>query len=88
MGSLFIVTACADTQAVAPVTKYTVAVESPEQILPTPDQLKLRILDWKVLKYDETTYFALDSDNYKKHAMNMNDIRAYMQQVNSIMENR
>jgi hypothetical protein len=80
--------ACATQTQTTSVTRHTVAVEPPKQIAPAPDQLKLRTLDWKVLSVDEVPYFALDAENYKNYTLNNNDIRAYIQQVNVLMENK
>lgn len=64
------------------VIKYqTRTVEKPKQILPVPDQVKMREVKWKVITQDDIPYFALDAKNYENLSLNLNDIRAFMSQA-------
>lgn len=69
------------------VIRYkTVEVAAPKPILPRIEPVKMRPVKWSVINQDENTYFALDKYGYEALSMNMNDIRAYIQKTQKVME--
>lgn len=68
------------------IIKYeTVQVEKPRPIIPKPDPVKMRSVTWKAIIYENIPYFALTIADYEKLSLNMNDLRLYIQQSNSII---
>lgn len=74
-------------------------VERPELVLPNADRLRMRSFDWVVLtpeNFDEkvaelqrtgrpVVFFALTDKGYENIALNLSDIRAYIQQQAAII---
>lgn len=82
-------TGCATNTQIKPVEiiKYeTRTVEKPRQILPVPDQIKMREVKWNVIQKDNKPYFALDAKNYENLSLNLNDLRAFMSQTLVIIQ--
>jgi|TARA_A200000159_G_scaffold146234_1_gene152411 hypothetical protein len=84
---------------VAPPAKIiteTEYVTPPAPIVPTPDVLDLRDVEFVVVTADnideifaemkgDKVFFALTTDNYNKIALNLSDLRAYISQQKSII---
>ena len=85
------VSACSTQQKVVEkpveVVRYkTVEVPAPKPIIPHIEPVKMRPLKWSVINQDDNTYFALDKYGYEALSLNLNDIRAYMQKTQKVME--
>lgn len=61
----------------------TKPIERAKLEIERPEPLKLRTVYWKVLEYDQVTYFALDTTNFSNLAKNTEDAqnRLYLQNV-------
>jgi hypothetical protein len=84
---------------VAPPAKIiteTEYVTPPAPIVPTPDVLDLRDVEFVVVTAEnideifaemkgDKVFFALTTDNYNKIALNLSDLRAYISQQKSII---
>ena len=68
------------------IIKYkTVQVKIPAPTYPRPDQVKMRPVVWKVTSQENTPLFSLDTNNYKNLTLNLNDLRAYIEQTNKLV---
>lgn len=97
--ALFLISACATTTLPDVVEVKTFPVEKPILILPTSDPLQMRKIDWSVItsdNYEEvferiktstgsSSLFAVDKDGYEDLSKNLNDIRRYLDQQDSII---
>lgn len=82
-----------------PVEISTTPVEKPELELPEADELRLRNLEWtlitpenvdEIIKQAEASgrplvFFALTDEGYENLSLNIADIRAFIQQQDSII---
>jgi hypothetical protein len=82
-----------------PVEVSTTPVEKPELELPVADELRLRNLEWTLItpeNVDEIiekaeasgrplVFFALTDEGYENLSLNISDIRAFIQQQDSII---
>lgn len=96
---LSLVSACASTQSVKPIVISAKPVDKPELILPKADRIQTRDIQWIVITPDnyqevfnklakdgkQVVLFALTSDGYENIALNLSDIRAYIQQQQAII---
>lgn len=80
----------------AKIITETEYVTPPAPIVPTPDVLDLRDVEFVVVTADnideifaemkgDKVFFALTTDNYNKIALNLSDLRAYISQQKSII---
>lgn len=86
---------CASTSAepVSTIEVRTVEVQRPKPIVPSVDVLKLRPIEWEVITEDNVdaklrqsdVFFALKTDGYENLSLNMSDIRATIEQYQSII---
>jgi len=77
----------------------TTAVERPQLVLPRADELRLRGIEWILITPDNIdevfdrakeagrpiVFFALTDKGYEDLGLNISDIRAYIQQQNTII---
>lgn len=90
--------ACSSTPVAPPakIVTETEYVTPPKPIVPTPDVLDLRDVEFVVVTEEnideifakmkgDKVFFALTSDNYNKIALNLSDLRAYISQQKSII---
>jgi len=63
----------------------TVRIDKPVLIVPTPPELSMRPVTWKVIAGADN-YIALDTVSYENLALNMQDIRAYILNQQSIIK--
>ena len=82
-----------------PIEISTSPVEKPSLVLPQPDRIISRPVEWIVVtpeNYEEVinrlknnkqgvALFALTADGYENVALNLNDIRTYIQQQQAII---
>lgn len=80
----------------AKIITETEYVTPPAPIVPTPDVLDLRDVEFVVVTAEnideifaemkgDKVFFALTTDNYNKIALNLSDLRAYISQQKSII---
>ena len=95
---LSLVSGCASNQ-VKPIVISAKPVDKPELILPKADRIQARDVEWIVITPDnyeevfnqlakdgkQVVLFAITSDGYENLALNMSDIRAYIQQQQAII---
>lgn len=95
---LSLVSGCASNQ-VKPIVISAKPVEKPELVLPKADRIQTRDVKWIVITPDnykevfnqlakegkQVVLFAVTSDGYENLALNMSDIRAYIQQQQAII---
>lgn len=68
------------------VPVYTEVQKTPLN-LPPYDEIKFEEVQFKVISYEEKSYFALDTDNYSKLSRNMVTIQNYIKYLkNSVKE--
>lgn len=93
-----LVSGCASNQ-VKPIVISAKPVEKPELVLPNADRIQTRDVKWIVITPDnyeevfnqlakegkQVVLFAVTSDGYENLALNMSDIRAYIQQQQAII---
>jgi hypothetical protein len=74
-------------------------VDRPELVLPKPDRIQTRQVDWVIItpanaeevfnRLKETgkpvTFFALTEQGYEALALNLNDLRTFIQQLQTII---
>ena len=97
LSSLIFLASCATGEPpVEPVKVKTVEIESTPPTVPQPDVLTLRSVNWTIITPenvdkilgDETSdkvFFALTTDGYEKLALNLSDLRAFIQQQKKII---
>lgn len=97
LGTLFL-SGCAQKVKEIPVVETrTVEINKQAPIVPSTDQLNLRDVEWKIitpdniekhfdsLKGGDAVLFAITSNGYEKLALNLSDLRAYIQQQKEII---
>jgi hypothetical protein len=74
-------------------------VDRPELVLPKPDRIQTRQIDWVIITPDNAeevfnrlketgkpvTFFALTEQGYEALALNLNDLRTFIQQLQTII---
>lgn len=83
---LLSLSACADTEKTLNVT--TSPVERPKLVVPKPDVLKTRQVQWIVVNQENaeqilnsnSVLFGLTETGYKNLSLNLNDLRTFIQQ--------
>lgn len=74
-------------------------VDRPELILPRPDRIQTRSIDWVIITPENAeevferiratgkpvTFFALTENGYEALALNLNDLRTFIQQLQTII---
>jgi ABC-type transporter Mla subunit MlaD len=75
-------------------------VDRPELVLPSPDRIQSRPIDWIIVTPDNAeavferiratgrpvTFFALTENGYEALALNLNDLRTFIQQLQTIIQ--
>lgn len=96
--ALLFLNACS-TPKVEKIEISSKPVSRPELVLPKADILITRDVNWKIVTSDNATstfetikkdneapvIFGLTTKNYENLSMNINDLRAYIQQQNAII---
>lgn len=54
--------------------------------LPNPPELKMRIVEWKILSDDKNAYMCLTPESYSNLALNMQDLKVFIQYQNKIIK--
>lgn len=100
IASVFLLSACATSSTVEPVTTVevrTIEVPRPAPIVPNVDQIDLRPVTWVVITPEnadekfsqirdgEMVFFALTREGYENLALNMSDIRANIEQYQRVI---
>lgn len=73
----------------------TVYLEKPDKIIPKLNPVKMNPVSWDVLtvsnkedKFKENAvYYGLTAEEYEKMALNLNNLRAYIESQKSIIDN-
>jgi len=95
--TLFAISACG--QPIKEIQVSTKPIDKPELTLPYADQIQTREVEWIVVTVDnykevfaglerngqDVVLFALTDKGYENIALNLSDIRAYIQQQQSII---
>lgn len=76
-----------------PVEIRTIEVRPPAPIMPKPDQLNMRDVEFDVITIHNVeeklaqspVYYGLDQQNYKNLSLNTNDLRAHVRQQQTII---
>jgi hypothetical protein len=98
--ALFLISACTATTLPDVVEVKTFPVEKPILTLPASDPIRMREIDWSVITPDNyqeisdlvksksgsSALFAVDKNGYENLSKNMNDIRKYLDQQDSIIK--
>lgn len=97
---LIFLISCTSVEEPDPVTRVetrTVEVQRPAPRVPDVDQLRLRDVDWSVLtaeNFEEqlenidsrnAVFFAITSEGYENLSLNLSDLRALVEQQQSII---
>jgi hypothetical protein len=83
-----------------PITVSASPVDRPELVLPSPDRIQTRQVDWIIVTPDNAeavferiratgkpvTFFALTENGYEALALNLNDLRTFIQQLQTIIQ--
>jgi hypothetical protein len=91
--------ACSTPQP-RPITVSSSPVDRPELVLPSPDRIQTRTVDWVIITPDTAeavferiratgrpvTFFALTENGYEALALNLNDLRTFIQQLQTIIQ--
>lgn len=72
----------------------TIEIKRPAPIVPKPDQLTLREVQWEVITAENAAekleknpaYFGLTEAGYKALSLNVSDLRAYIEQQKAIIK--
>ena len=54
--------------------------------LPNPPDLKMRIVEWKILSDEESAYMCLTPENYSNLSLNMNDLKVFIIYQNKLIK--
>lgn len=84
--SLLFLSSCATDTSTVPIKPLSI-------VLQKPDPLALRAVEWKVITADnaknileaDIVLFGLTIKNYENLALNMNDVRTYLEQQQNII---
>jgi hypothetical protein len=93
------VSACSTPQP-RPITVSATPVDRPELVLPSPDRIQTRTVEWIIITPDNAeavferiratgrpvTLFALTENGYEALALNLNDLRTFIQQLQTIID--
>ena len=96
---LFVAVSACSTPQSRPITVSASPVDRPELVLPNPDRIQTRPVDWVVITPDNAeevferiratgrpvTFFALTESGYEALALNLNDLRTFIQQLQTII---
>jgi hypothetical protein len=100
LASVLFLAACSTPQEpeqIRTVEVRTVQVPRPAPIVPAVDQLRLRPINWIIItpdnieekfaqiKQGELVLFAVTTQGYENIALNLSDVRALVEQQNSII---
>lgn len=97
--AITILSGCVSSQP-RPITVTASPVDRPELVLPDPDLIQTRAVDWIIITPDNAeavferirstgkpvTFFAVTEDGYQALALNLNDLRTFIQQLQSIID--
>ena len=89
---------CVSSQT-RPIAVSASPVDRPELVLPNPDRIQTRPIDWVIITPDNAedvferirasgrpvTFFALTEQGYEALALNLNDLRTFIQQLQTII---
>lgn len=93
------ISACGSTPQTRPIQISASPVDRPELVLPNPDRIQTRQVEWVIITPDNAeevferiratgkpvTFFALTEDGYQALALNLNDLRTFIQQLQTII---
>lgn len=96
---MLIVSACAQSSIQEPLEVRTRPVALPELVLPEADPIRTRPVEWTIItrqNYEQiftdlkrrgqpVALFGLTETGYENLALNLNDLRTFIQQQNSII---
>ena len=100
LASVLFLAACSTPQEpeqIRAVEVRTVQIPRPAPIVPAVDQLRLRSVNWIIITPDnieekfaqiqkgELVFFAVTAEGYENIARNLSDVRALIEQQNSII---
>ena len=80
--SLLVLASCEPTTSTVIETQY---VEKNITKATRPEPIKLNDVIWKVLVYDDKVYYGLSVQDYSVLAINMLEIKRYLQQQKNII---
>ena len=97
---LFVAVSACSTPQPRPITVSASPVDRPELVLPNPDRIQTRSIDWVIITPDNAeevferiratgrpvTFFALTEQGYEALALNLNDLRTFIQQLQTIIQ--
>lgn len=96
---LFVALSACSTPQPVPIQITASPVDRPELVLPRPDVIQTRTVDWVIITPDNVeevfekakasgrpiTFFALTENGYEALALNLNDLRTFIQQLQTII---
>lgn len=96
---LFVALSACSTPQPVPIQITASPVDRPELVLPKPDLIQTRTVDWVIITPDNVeevfekakasgrpiTFFALTENGYEALALNLNDLRTFIQQLQTII---
>jgi hypothetical protein len=96
--AIVLLSACSTPQP-RPITVSSSPVDRPELVLPSPDRIQTRPVEWIIVTPDTAeavferiratgrpvTFFALTENGYEALALNLNDLRTFIQQLQTII---
>lgn len=96
---LFVALSACSTPQPRPITVSASPVDRPELELPRPDIIQARTVEWVIITPDNAeavfekakatgkpiTFFALTENGYEALALNLNDLRTFIQQLQTII---
>jgi hypothetical protein len=97
--TLFVALSACSTPQERPITVSASPVDRPELVLPKPDRIQTRPVEWIIITPDNAeevferiratgrpvTLFALTENGYEALAINLNDLRTFIQQLQTII---
>ena len=96
--AIVLLSGCVSSQP-RPITVSASPVDRPELVLPSPDRIQTRPVEWIIVTPDTAeavferiratgrpvTFFALTENGYEALALNLNDLRTFIQQLQTII---
>jgi hypothetical protein len=96
---LFVALSACSTPQERPIAVSASPVDRPELVLPKPDRIQTRQVEWIIITPDNAeqvferiratgkpvTFFALTETGYEALALNLNDLRTFIQQLQTII---
>lgn len=96
---LFVALSACSTPQPVPIQITASPVDRPELVLPRPDVIQTRTVDWVIITPDNVeevfekakasgrpiTFFALTENGYEALSLNLNDLRTFIQQLQTII---